>query len=178
VNQNSPSKLSNAPVLPPPTVVKERFTAPQDSEAHIKAVYDWYGSENFENDVQTTGFNVLLPGGGLFFHRRILDLYNRPDENFVRGRNLVDGLMNSEDLMLNFITPQQFHPPILVKLKNQTRSQPYVTVHGLSTKSSHIQSREKCLRRLRGLFGNPLITSHAICYDTARDMLDVGATSS
>jgi len=79
-------------------------------------------------------YNILLPGGGMFFSVDYMYKYAEQTTNKVKAREHVDTVFNCEDILFNFMIPKEFHPPLLVAINN-TETQYYThRKNGLSSK--------------------------------------------
>ena len=109
---------------------------------------------------ESTGFNILLPGGGLFLHKAYLEKYSANAVGMIHGRNIVDSFMNCDDILLNFVVQSQAHPPLLVFL-NHERVKSYTEAEtGISSSwAQHLKKRQICIERFRHTLGWSLVTS-------------------
>lgn len=93
-------------------------------------VYMWGGFKRW---------NLLLPGGGLFCHKKYYDnLLQNPDMEDLRA--IIDKTMNGEDILLNLAHPYEVYPPVYVP-STQCKVKIPIDRSGLSFRKSHITER-------------------------------------
>ena len=106
-------------------------------------------------DSKLEPYNIILTGGGSFFHNRYLKMYSEND-NIT---NIVDKYFNGEDIALNFIIVNHSHnSPIFIESKAKTWIRHKVA---LNSRKNHLSGRFKVYKELLSLFGNEsLIKTH------------------
>jgi glucuronyl/N-acetylglucosaminyl transferase EXT2 len=120
-----------------------------------KKGYVFFPDRNYLAKVNREPYNILLPGGGMFFHAKYLYAYKDQNDNKVEARKYVDDVFNCEDILFNFMIPREFHPPLLVAFNN-TETRPYLDrKDGISSTPNHVQNRNDCIREFERLLGWP-----------------------
>ena len=158
---NNPMKL----IGQLPRKIKYEYNETDGSEKayYISKGYDSFNYNRLIGSIHKYGYNVLLPGGGIFFHKLYMDLYsNVSDNNIIRARNFINNITNCEDLLLNFLVPSHYHPPILYcSQEDKQFSIDYLRVilkenpNGLSVggnKQLHLKKRRSCIKEFSKLF--------------------------
>ncbi|KAL7569246.1 hypothetical protein ACA910_016799 [Epithemia clementina (nom. ined.)] len=128
-----------------------------------KGVYEYFSKKNYLGKVKEQGFNVLLPGGGLFFRHSFLENHywkaSKPSE---LAREHVSKYFNGEDILFNFLLPPESRPPILVAINGVESRPQFEPIRKLSGRMEHIHKRESLIVEFNQMLGWPLQLTHDI----------------